>query len=278
MWTNKAPRFAVSMRLSRSLSLCVFLSASGPASLALAQEKETEDRAVARAAIDRAIKAHGGAENLSKFKAVSAKFTGKRKVENMFFWDSINVLHFQAPNKIRIDSEVHNPGGTKFDVYRLVNGNKGWQGAGTRYRELKEPEVAQILDDAYAFWLASLMPFNDKNDKSFDFATVGEVDVDNKAAFGIRVLRKGQPDVNLYFDKKTNLVVKSERRSKDPQVAQEFTAESFFRDHKEFDGVLWATKRIDKRDGMDLDGDSGKFELSEIRGHDSVDEKLFARP
>ena len=51
----------------------------------------------ARAIIDKAIEAHGGADKLSQFKAVSAKWVGKRKVENMFFWDAVYVVTYETP-------------------------------------------------------------------------------------------------------------------------------------------------------------------------------------
>ncbi|MSR53541.1 MAG: hypothetical protein EXS09_09675 [Gemmataceae bacterium] len=107
---------------------------------------------------------------------------------------------------------------------------------------------------------------------------MGQAKVDDKEAVGVRVSRKGRPDINLNFDKKTGLVIKSERRTKDAMTGEEFTAESIFSDHKAFQGVMWATKRFDKRDGMDLESDAGKFELSDFQAHDSLDEKRLAKP
>src|SRR5215470_8669151 len=65
---------------------------------------EGED-AQARAIIDKAIQAHGGADKLSQFKAVSAKWFGKHNVENMFYWDAVRVVTYQMPDKIRFDFE-----------------------------------------------------------------------------------------------------------------------------------------------------------------------------
>jgi hypothetical protein len=235
---------------------------------------ERED-AEARAIIDRAIKAHGGADKLSQFKAVSAKWVGKRKVENMFYWDAVYVVTYEMPDKIRLDAEVENPKGGKFAFSRVVNGKKGWLGWANGTRDLKEAEVAQILDELYAHSLASVVPFKDKG---FEFSLVGSVAVDGKDAVGVRVSCKGRPDVNLFFDKKTGLAVKSERRAKDPGTNEEYAAESIYRDHKAFQGVMWPTNRLDRRDGMDLEENSGRFELSEFRAHDKIEEKLLVRP
>ncbi len=113
---------------------------------AVTQEKTTEPQSEARAVIDRAIKAHGGEENLSKFKAVSSKWEGKSKVEN-FYWDSTTSVIYQMPDKVRFDSEIRNPNGGKFSRAMAVNGTKGWRGPPTKARDLKDSDVAQILDD-----------------------------------------------------------------------------------------------------------------------------------
>lgn len=245
------------------------------ASVGRAQAGGERDDAEARAIIDRAIKAHGGADKLSQFKAVSAKWIGKHKVENMFYWDAVRVVTYEMPDKIRLDFEVENPKGGKFAFSRVVHGKKGWQGSVRGTRDLKEAEVAQISDELYAHWLASVAPLKDKG---FEFSLVGNVSVDDKDAVGVRVSCQGRPDVNLFFDSKTGLVIKSERRAKDPGTNQEYTAESIYREHKAFQGVMWPTNRLDRRDGMDLEENSGRFELSEFQAHDKLEEKSLARP
>ena len=235
---------------------------------------ERED-AEARAIIDKAIKAHGGADKLSQFKAVSAKWVGKHKVENMFYWDAVRVVTYEMPDKIRFDFEVENPKGGTFAFSRVVNGKRGWQGSVRGTRDLKEVEVAQIVDELYAHWPASMVPLKDKG---FEFSPVGNSTVDGKDAVGVRVSCKGRPDVNLFFDKKTGLAIKSDRRAKDPGTNQEYTAESIYRDHKAFQGVMWPTNRLDRRDGKDLEENSGRFELSEFQAHDKLEEKSLARP
>jgi hypothetical protein len=240
--------------------------------LAAAQEKPSDTKSEARALIDKAIKAHGGEANLNKFKAFSVKWEGKRKAENQY-WNATTVVTFQMPERVRYDSDMQNPNGTTITITRVVTGNKGWQGVGTRSRDLPEALVTQTLDEMYAFWVASLVPLRDKE---FDLSFVGENTVEGKEALGALVSRKGRADVILYFDKKSGLLLKSERRAKEGGV--EFTAESFFSDYKAFGGVMWPTKRIDKRDGKDLDEGSGKVEMSDFQAIEKLDEKLFIKP
>ena len=115
-------------------------------------------------------------------------------------------------------------------------------------------------------------------DRGFEFSLVGNVTVDEKEAVGVKVSCKGRPDVNLFFDKRTGLAIKSERRARDPGTNEEYTAESVYRDHKAFQGVMWPTSRLDRRDGMDLEENSGRFELSEFQALDKLDESSLARP
>ncbi len=245
------------------------------ASVARGQAAGEREDAQARAIIDKATKAHGGADKLSQFKAVSAKWVGKHKIENEYYADAVRVVTYEMPDKIRFDFEVENPKGSNFAFTRVVNGKKGWQGSVRGTRDLKEAEVTQIVDELYAHWLASVVPLKDKG---FEFSVWGNAAVDGKDAVGVRVLCKGRPDVTLFFDKETGLLIKSERRAKDPVTNEEYTAESVYRDHKAFQGAMWPTNRLDRRDGKDLEENSGRFELSEFQAHDKLEESSLARP
>jgi len=273
----------IGVGLAASILAASFLAASVCCAQAAG---ESDDAARARAIVDKAIKAHGGADKLSQFKAVSAKWFGKHKIENQYYGDAVRFVSYEMPTsqmpvKIRIDFEVENPKGINFSFSRVVNGKKGWQGSGRRTRDLNEAEVTQIADEFYAHWLASVVPLKDEvsvKGNGFEFSVFGNVAADGKDAVGVRVLRQGWPDVILFFDKETGLVIKSERRAKDPVTNQEYTAESIYRDYKAFQGVMWPTNRIDRRDGEDLEENSGRFELSEFQAFDKLEESSLAKP
>src|SRR5262245_11252924 len=132
---------------ARSLAASFLAASLLAASVSHAQAAdEGEDAAQARAIIDKAIQAHGGAEKLSAFKAVSAKWFGKHKIENEYYGDAVRFVTYEMPTyemptheipvKIRIDFEVENPKGNNFAFSRVVNGKKGWQGSGQKTRDL----------------------------------------------------------------------------------------------------------------------------------------------
>jgi hypothetical protein len=111
--------------------------------------------------------------------------------------------------------------------------------------------------------------------KGFTLAILGEMKVGDKETVGLQVSYKDRRDVNLYFDKKTGLLVKSETRSKDVMGGnQEFTAETFFSDYKDQGGVQRPTELEMKRDGKDF----AKMEITEYQGHDKLDASTFAKP
>lgn len=262
-------------KLNQTMTMLALAAGILSAGVSRAGAADDREDAQARAIIDKAIAAHGGADKLSQFKAVSAKWIGKHKIENEYYGDAVRTVTYEMPGKIRIDFEVENPKGNNFSFTRVVNGKKGWQGSGGRSRDLKDAEVSQMVNEFYAHWLASAVPLKDKG---FEFSVFGDLSVDDKDAVGVKVSCKDRPDVILFFDKKSGLALKSQRSAKDPLTNEEYTAESIYRDYKDFQGVLWPTNRLDRRNGKDLDENAGRFELKDFQAHDKLDETSLAKP
>src|SRR5262245_13269043 len=127
MTITRQKQMVVMLALAASVGMTAsFLTASFSRAQAAGEQG---GHAEAREVIDKAIKAHGGADKLRQFKAVSAKWSGKHKVENVFYWDAVRVVTYEMPDKIRFDFEVENPKGGKFEFYRVVNGEKGRKGS-----------------------------------------------------------------------------------------------------------------------------------------------------
>ena len=91
---------------------------------------------------------------------------------------------------------------------------------------------------------------------------------------GVKVSSKGHRDVDLYFDKETGLLVKTEGRVKDDMSGQEVTEESFHSEYKEVQGTKQAHKFVVKRNGkLFMEGEATGVELSE-----KLDASTFAKP
>lgn len=228
-----------------------------------------DDAADAKALVEKAIKAHGGQEKLDKLPGTTIKFKGTfhGMGEGIPMSGEVSA---QGPDKQRIDIEVE-AGGQKVPIVIILNGDKGWSKIVKDVKELGKDELAEAKEQAYASWVVTLAPLKDKK---FTFATTGEIKVEKRPALGVKVSSKGHRDVDLYFDKETGMLVKTETRVKDDTSGQEVTEESFPSDYKDVQGVKQAHKFTVKRNGkLHVEG-----EASEIKLSDKLDASTFAKP
>jgi hypothetical protein len=220
-----------------------------------------------RAVLERALKAHGGAEALTRSQVLARQLTGALVVmgkELPFAAEQIQHL----PGQVRLSTEMV-VNGQKLLTLRILNGDKGWQSSGGAVQEMTKEELHELREEAYSLWLTTLVPLQDK---AFTLAATADVQVRGQPAVGIRVTRKGHGEVRLYFDKASGLLVKLERRTKEGglDVDKEYT----FFGHKSTDGVVLPTKYTEVVNGKKL------LEVSSItyRLLSRVEEGTFAKP
>lgn len=228
-----------------------------------------DDAADARAVVEKAVKAHGGQENLDKFPAHSLQFKGNFHGMGQAI-PMTGVVAVQGLEKQKLDVEVE-AGGQKFRVVTVLDGDKGWTRMGDETNAMDKDQVAEAKEQAYAGWVATLAPLKDKK---FTLATIGETKIDQRPAVGVKVSCKGHRDVDLYFDKETMLLVKTETRVKDDGSGQEVTEESFAGEYKDVQGTKQAMKFTVKRDGkLFVEGEATEYTLT-----DKLDPSTFAKP
>src|SRR5262249_45112109 len=160
-----------------------------------------------------------------------------------------------------VESEFN---GMKFKFTQVVNGDKGWIKINDNTDDMTTEMVAEGREQLHLSWMATLAPLVDKDVK---LAPLGEVKVGDQPAVGVRVSRKHRRDVSLFFEKKTNMLVKPETRAKDIKSGKEFTAETYYGGYKEIDGVPVATKVTAKGDGKDF----VNGEVTEYKRHEKLD-------
>jgi hypothetical protein len=215
-----------------------------------------------RALVDKAIKAVGGADKLATHK--SATFKGKGTYYGM--GDGLPYMGKYAytwPDKFRMDIE---------GVFTIVlNGDKGWIKEGGETKDMTKEQLAQQIMDQKAGWVTSLLPLKAK---AFDIKATGEAKVGKREALGVKVTRKGYPDVSLFFDKKTGLLLKSSFLTKSPeQKFKEVTQDNYYHKYRDEDGVKLPTKMVINRDGKVF----VEEEVSDYKAG-KVDAKVFAKP
>jgi hypothetical protein len=227
-----------------------------------------DDQADAKALLDKAFKAHGG-DAVEKIKAGTISIKGK------FYGmgdgiDYTGTISFQLPDKQRLEIESE-AGGMKFKFVQVFNKDKGWNGLAGNTVEMDKDAVAEVKEAIHAGDLSALRPSAFKDAK---LSLVGEVKVNDKPAVGLRVEVKGKRDVTLFFDKETHLLVKRERRAKDPQGGEEFGEEEVYSDFKEVGGVKMSHKVVIKHDGkVFIEGETTEYKTVE-----KFDDAQFAKP
>jgi hypothetical protein len=242
------------------------------AALATVAAARADDRAEARALVEKAVQAMGGKEKLGTGKGLTFRAKGKFYGMGGDGLDYTSDFAIQPPDKMRFRMEF-DAGGMKVNVAIVFDGKKSWRKVNDMVTELGKEDVAEAKEDMHAGHVEALVPLLEE--KGFELATVGEVKVDDKPALGIRVSHKGHRDVNLFFDKKSGLLVKSERMIKDQmQGGKERTQERIFSDYKEAAGAKRPMKVVIKRDGEKfVESEAMDFELK-----DKIDASEFAKP
>lgn len=222
----------------------------------------------ARALLERGIRALGGEERLLKYQAGRIKTKGR--LEIMGGLDTTQDTVYQLPNKFRqvMELDINNQ---KITIVTAFDGKKG----AIEVNGMKLPSDEKIMqalkEGAYQAQIGRLVPLRQKE---FELSGLGEVQVNGKPALGMRVVKKGQPDVNFYFDKQTNLLVKSEIRTHDFMSGQEVTEERIITEYQTVDGMPVAKKVEIVRDGkrfMDAEVLDAKF-------YEKLDDADFAVP
>jgi hypothetical protein len=211
----------------------------------------------AKAILEKAIKAHGGEEKLTKYKAGTMRSKGKVETpvgEIEFTQESWYML----PDKMKEVAELDLMG-NKIKTVALINGDKLSLEANGKEVELSDAVKETLQEGSRRLQFARLVPLRDKK---YELSIIGEAKVLDKPAIGIKVSAKGMKDVSLYFDKKTNMLVKAESRAKDAMSGEEVTEERIIVEYNMKDPMPTPKKVLINRDGkkyMELEIQEAKF-------------------
>jgi hypothetical protein len=229
-----------------------------------------DESADAKAVIEKAIKAHGGLDKISKVKAVSMKMKGKLHLMGMDL-DFTGASYLQDPDKLRNEVDLTIMG-TEIKTAQIFNGDKGWATANGNTIELDKDQVAEAKEKMYSGGVGKLFTLG--TDKEFKLTLLGESKIDGKETIGVRVAHKDHKDVNLYFDKKTHLLIMTETREKSPEKGEEVAAKTVVHEYKEVDGIQTASK-------VSVTHDDKAFveaEISDFKVEEKLDDALFSKP
>ncbi len=224
-----------------------------------------------RALIEKAVKAHGGAAKLAAIKATQTKAKGKA-YSPMEFTFTLDISS-QPPDKAKVVVDV-NIMDMNFTIVSVFNGKNGWLSLMGKTQKLEAKDIEEYQQQAHVEKVANLYPL--LKDKDFKLSPLGEAKVGEHDAVGVQVTKKGFRDVNLYFDKKSHLLVKAEYRTVEPVGKQEVQQEKLYYDYKKLDSGLRMPGRLV------LNNDGKKFmeiEITEITPMETpFEDSVFAKP
>jgi hypothetical protein len=221
-----------------------------------------------KAILDKAAKAHGGAEKLAKFQAAKTKSKGTIDLAGGITFTSDSA--FQHPDKFKESVEL-DVMGNKVTVVTVYNGGKGWIVTNGNASEMDEKILEAFKDQTH---FMQLMRWTFLKDNKCEFVPLGEAKVNDKPAVGVKVSAKGHKDVNLYFDKETGLLAKVERQTLDAMTGTDVPEERIITEYQDIDGLKIAKKVVINRDGKKF----MEVEVVEHKPQEKLDADEFGKP
>jgi len=222
----------------------------------------------AQGVIERAIKAHGGADRLSRVRADRVASKGVLIVNGAEtpFTSETTV---QLPGQLR--NVIHLQGEHKTTFVQVLNGDNVYftiDGQPQKADDQLAAELRQALLLNQAVRLTPLL-----TDRAFTLESLGEVKVGDQPCLGVKASMKGRPDVRLFFDKETGLLVKTEH-ALDDGAGKQVLQEEMYGDFDDVGGVRRPMKVSAYRNGKKV----MEAEVTDVKYLDKVDDAEFAKP
>ena len=221
------------------------------------------------AILDKAIKALGGEEKLSKAQTFTQSAKGTITIMDNDSEITSNMW-VQGLDHARQEF-TGNFGGNSVKGATVVAGDKGWRKFGDDKTALEGDALANQKRGMYlALVPVTVLPLKGKG---FKVQAAGEEKVGDKAAVKIKGTGPDDKEFTLYFDKETGLPLKIVAKVAG-FMGGEFLQETSYGDYKEMGGIKKATKITATRDGA-------KFlnqEITDFKVVDKLDPKTFAEP
>ncbi len=183
----------------------------------------------ARTLIEQAIAAQGGMKALEMIGASVATSKGTLNYlgEATFHGETFS----QPPNHYRQVMNIEVEGNLIRSV-DVLSGDRAW----SRVSDLEELTGAKLTEmrvQRYVEFVSSLTPL--VREESYGLTGEGQKKVDNAAADVVLVRKKDMPDVRLYFDVHSHLLVKIEHTRFDPTSGKDAHYEDFQQDYRVVD-------------------------------------------
>jgi hypothetical protein len=223
----------------------------------------------ARATLEAAIKAHGGKENLAK--TLTGSLTAKAKItvapdfEISSSWDET----FELPRRYYRNIKGKMLGDDFTMEYGITDGS-GWIRHNGELRDYKGEKMP-----LHRNWNAFLALLPACLDEGVKLEQGGKEKIDGREASVVKVSAEAEGwEAVLFFDSKSNLLVKSKKRIQHPLTRKEVEGEVIYSDYKEVSGVQYPCRIISYVAGKK----ASEMEISKIELLKKIDDRLFEKP
>lgn len=244
--------------------IVAFLALAGWTMSARAQDHEL------RTLVAKAVKAHGGKELLKKYQHAQVKYKGE--VDSMGVMAKVEGEVYASPDRMKniIGVEVN---GMNIKIQQGFDGKILWMDVMGMGQEIKDDDkIKDMKVNMYAEQVGNLWELDNKE---YKLGSLGDMKIKGKDAVGVRVSKEGKRDVNLWFDKQSNLLIKHEYRGKDAFGQEgEVNNEKYFADYKAVMGIQTPGRMEVHKEGKKI----VDLEITETRYHEKLDDSIFAKP
>jgi hypothetical protein len=258
--------------------LCGLAGGAGRlAPTAWAQDPARSTQPTAQQVLARALEAHGGAERLAGFPALTMKiqgtiFTPQKQLPFTAETAAQGKDRFRMVTRTELE-------GKPIELWEVVHGDRGWLRIGGVTQPLAKEQLQEEQQEMYAGWLATLTPLSKE---PFQLVLAGAAQVEGRPAWEVLVRHPERPVVHLFFDQQTGLLVKMAYRlpplsgkGADKEAAKAGRQqEVLLKEHRRFQGIQQPTQVLIRRDGQPF----VEYRVQELRFHERLDDKLFAEP
>lgn len=218
--------------------------------------------------VEKAVKAHGGADALVKTKAMIQQATGKVNFQG-------NDVDASREGKWALPERVFNTvdvtmQGEKARFALVLNGLSGWQTMDKGGPvDLTAANYDMLTDEAYVQWLCTVAPLTRPE---LTLAAAPPAAVNGQQCVAVKVSKAGKPDATLYFSQANGLLMKAAFRGRGQMGVMD--KEFIFADHKETAGIKLPTKIQDFQQGIRM----GEWTVKEYRFVDKFEPNTFKKP
>jgi hypothetical protein len=201
-----------------------------------------------RTVIERAVKAQGIPMGPDDPQGSFTKIKGRVHVADGATFTAEGFQQEPRRFKLVLDLDIE---GSRATLIEVRNGSKAWVHINEQTTELGEKRLGALDRSSYVDHVAGLAPL--LKEPGYTLTALGESKLEERTVVGILVASKGRPDVRLYFDKASGLLVKSAYRDHDPDEDHLVLQETLYYDYRKPDFAA-ADEAVLRAAGLATDG------------------------